>query len=42
MREDYDRYSKEAENLSKHLKGIRLWQVLEEFHINIYVEEIDR
>ncbi|KAM3549528.1 hypothetical protein ARSEF4850_008808 [Beauveria asiatica] len=28
MREDYDRYSKEAENLSKYLKGIRLRQVL--------------
>ncbi|KAM3555122.1 hypothetical protein ARSEF4850_006153 [Beauveria asiatica] len=42
MREDYDRYSKEAENLSKYLKGIRLRQVLEEFHTNIHVEEIDR
>ncbi|KAM3526970.1 hypothetical protein MY4038_006586 [Beauveria bassiana] len=42
MREDYDRYSKEAENLSKYLKGIRLRQFLEEFHTKIHVEEIDR
>ncbi|KAJ2981946.1 hypothetical protein NQ176_g1710 [Zarea fungicola] len=42
MRKDYDLYSKEAENMSKYLKSIRLRQVLEEFHRNVHVEEIDR
>ena len=42
VRQDYDRYSREAENLSKYLKAIRLRQVLERFHTNVHVEEIDR
>ncbi|TQV90231.1 FluG domain-containing protein [Cordyceps javanica] len=42
MRADYDRYSKEADKLSKYLKGIRLRQVIETFHTNIHVEEVDR
>ncbi|KAM3485669.1 hypothetical protein MY8738_001199 [Beauveria namnaoensis] len=42
MREDYDRYSKEAEKLSEYLKGIRLWQILKEFYIKIHLQEIDR
>ncbi|KAJ3480965.1 hypothetical protein NLG97_g7940 [Lecanicillium saksenae] len=42
MREDYDRCSKEADRLSKYLKDIRLRQVIQDFHTDIHVEEVDR